>query len=240
MRAEDQSVWMQEIVDGTAFAQKLGIGDHIERDLVTEVLAHDSGDNVAGPDGHRALIDDRHAFLHRAGDALCRLLDEDQIRLAAPARRGSNRDEDEIGAGNCVAIFAGEGQLATLHGVGHQLSEAGLMDGRISALEPRDLSLVDIDTDDLMTEIGKTYGGGQPDITGANDGNGTHILKSVTKGIERISHYAGTHTVVRGTRNLKNRSEEHTSELQSLAYLVCRLLLEKKKKNHNIHDRISM
>src|SRR2546425_3282074 len=30
------------------------------------------------------------------------------------------------------------------------------------------------------------------------------------------------------TRRVK-RSEEHTSELQSLAYLVCRLLLEKKK-----------
>src|SRR2546425_10757435 len=29
---------------------------------------------------------------------------------------------------------------------------------------------------------------------------------------------------------LGSRSEEHTSELQSLAYLVCRLLLEKKKK----------
>src|SRR5229473_4643452 len=29
------------------------------------------------------------------------------------------------------------------------------------------------------------------------------------------------------------RSEEHTSELQSLAYLVCRLLLEKKKKSHS-------
>src|SRR2546425_3954273 len=28
----------------------------------------------------------------------------------------------------------------------------------------------------------------------------------------------------------RRRSEEHTSELQSLAYLVCRLLLEKKKK----------
>src|SRR5687767_15616300 len=28
----------------------------------------------------------------------------------------------------------------------------------------------------------------------------------------------------------QGRSEEHTSELQSLAYLVCRLLLEKKKK----------
>src|SRR2546425_6987141 len=31
------------------------------------------------------------------------------------------------------------------------------------------------------------------------------------------------------------RSEEHTSELQSLAYLVCRLLLEKKKKNIQSH-----
>src|SRR5256714_8624163 len=34
------------------------------------------------------------------------------------------------------------------------------------------------------------------------------------------------------------RSEEHTSELQSLAYLVCRLLLEKKKTNNinKVHD----
>src|SRR2546425_5067248 len=31
-------------------------------------------------------------------------------------------------------------------------------------------------------------------------------------------------------RSNQTRSEEHTSELQSLAYLVCRLLLEKKKK----------
>src|SRR2546425_5044230 len=36
----------------------------------------------------------------------------------------------------------------------------------------------------------------------------------------------------RRSRGVRSRSEEHTSELQSLAYLVCRLLLEKKK-NHN-------
>src|SRR2546425_5946065 len=34
------------------------------------------------------------------------------------------------------------------------------------------------------------------------------------------------------------RSEEHTSELQSLAYLVCRLLLEKKKKTIQIASHI--
>src|SRR2546425_7410328 len=39
-----------------------------------------------------------------------------------------------------------------------------------------------------------------------------------TKGLEHGYHWG--------------RSEEHTSELQSLAYLVCRLLLEKKKKEY--------
>src|SRR2546425_2479232 len=34
-----------------------------------------------------------------------------------------------------------------------------------------------------------------------------------------------------------HRSEEHTSELQSLAYLVCRLLLEKKKKKKNKYKK---
>src|SRR2546425_3379335 len=36
-------------------------------------------------------------------------------------------------------------------------------------------------------------------------------------------------------RGERSRSEEHTSELQSLAYLVCRLLLEKKK--HALQER---
>src|SRR3989441_8169461 len=38
------------------------------------------------------------------------------------------------------------------------------------------------------------------------------------------------HPVVAFLNGWALRSEEHTSELQSLAYLVCRLLLEKKKK----------
>ena len=36
-----------------------------------------------------------------------------------------------------------------------------------------------------------------------------------------------------------NRSEEHTSELQSRQYLVCRLLLEKKKKNKKTKQKIN-
>src|SRR3712207_7040305 len=36
-------------------------------------------------------------------------------------------------------------------------------------------------------------------------------------------------------RFIQIRSEEHTSELQSRQYLVCRLLLEKKKQHHTAH-----
>src|SRR2546425_5891869 len=44
------------------------------------------------------------------------------------------------------------------------------------------------------------------------------------------SSAAGSAGVIGRPIGIGPRSEEHTSELQSLAYLVCRLLLEKKKK----------
>src|SRR3989441_6799706 len=48
---------------------------------------------------------------------------------------------------------------------------------------------------------------------------------------EAVRHRAYEDTALPiGAGQTISRSEEHTSELQSLAYLVCRLLLEKKKK----------
>src|SRR3712207_7689699 len=40
-------------------------------------------------------------------------------------------------------------------------------------------------------------------------------------------------------RSSSSRSEEHTSEIQSRQYLVCRLLLEKKKKHLTYHHLLS-
>src|SRR5437879_7834481 len=45
-------------------------------------------------------------------------------------------------------------------------------------------------------------------------------------------------TAVAGVRYFFVRSEEHTSELQSPMYLVCRLLLEKKNKKRNKHNTL--
>src|SRR2546425_8062162 len=50
-----------------------------------------------------------------------------------------------------------------------------------------------------------------------------------------IENYAKANPQKVKAVNFQRRSEEHTSELQSLAYLVCRLLLEKKKKDAAAH-----
>src|SRR5205823_7884597 len=53
------------------------------------------------------------------------------------------------------------------------------------------------------------------------------VIRRVVAGLERALAAAGWQVPAPAPA----RSEEHTSELQSLAYLVCRLLLEKKKQN---------
>src|SRR3989441_5766468 len=55
-----------------------------------------------------------------------------------------------------------------------------------------------------------------------------HLVFAIIK-IAIDSKYSPIATILDG---IGVRSEEHTSELQSLAYLVCRLLLEKKKITH--------
>src|SRR2546425_7163173 len=56
------------------------------------------------------------------------------------------------------------------------------------------------------------------------------------RGAHRLDAHEGRHGDE--ARAQHDRSEEHTSELQSLAYLVCRLLLEKKKNiQSNGYDR---
>src|SRR2546429_3639264 len=70
----------------------------------------------------------------------------------------------------------------------------------------------------------------------------TTLFRSVELGQPQPLRAEGRHVVaVEGARQLaarlrgvrrRDRSEEHTSELQSRLHLVCRLLLEKKKMTH--------
>src|SRR2546425_1225066 len=58
----------------------------------------------------------------------------------------------------------------------------------------------------------------------------TTLFRSLTALVNGLGCWNGfTYATKTSSEFLAIRSEEHTSELQSLAYLVCRLLLEKKK-----------
>src|SRR3712207_8490033 len=62
-------------------------------------------------------------------------------------------------------------------------------------------------------------------------GEGEHDVVLARPGGPQPGPRAPAH---RAARHATRRSEEHTSELQSRQYLVCRLLLEKKKKQHQL------
>src|SRR5438445_3817357 len=61
-----------------------------------------------------------------------------------------------------------------------------------------------------------------------DNGSGMHVHMSLWKDAKNLFFDANGYGLISDTARW--RSEEHTSELQSRQYLVCRLLLEKKKK----------
>src|SRR3712207_2469047 len=79
-------------------------------------------------------------------------------------------------------------------------------------------------------------------ISGPVSSQGSLKVKRETREDVRVTRWRGTERVTAGSedegrshktrKKEPRRSEEHTSELQSRQYLVCRLLLEKKKHTH--------
>src|SRR5258707_6027764 len=71
------------------------------------------------------------------------------------------------------------------------------------------------------------------------DNNGLLLATAVISGAMLLWPFVrrstgGPWVTIAQATHLINRSEEHTSELQSRQYLVCRLLLEKKKRKTTI------
>src|SRR5258708_11300042 len=65
----------------------------------------------------------------------------------------------------------------------------------------------------------------------------TTLFRSSTRATSPPSSKRCAHPSSPVGRSLAGRSEEHTSELQLPDHLVCRLLLEKKKANHDPTDQ---
>src|SRR5438093_4564038 len=78
------------------------------------------------------------------------------------------------------------------------------------------------------TTLFRSLGGG---VAGRIDGDPRQRKRERDGRDEGASHRASSGKAPRWYSNARTRSEEHTSELQSLTNLVCRLLLEKKNNN---------
>src|SRR5205823_7159601 len=96
-----------------------------------------------------------------------------------------------------------------------RVNARGVGEGEADAVDPRSWQRTA-----YLTRNARSYG--------RADGERRHSRQSVDGDDERRQTARGSSGWSR-RRVERMRSEEHTSELQSLAYLVCRLLLEKKK-----------
>src|SRR5262245_63487003 len=87
----------------------------------------------------------------------------------------------------------------------------------------------DVCSSDLITGLSSL----RPELSGKR----LDLLKEIVPKLARVA-VLGTSSTPGNAQSLKEtelaRSEEHTSELQSLRHLVCRLLLEKKKQKIQI------
>src|SRR3989441_793325 len=80
-----------------------------------------------------------------------------------------------------------------------------------------------------LRKVGRNYVTRCPSCAeGGHDRSGDNLAVSIEDPRKYICWAGCTKEMIRAAVGCPKRSEEHTSELQSLAYLVCRLLLEKK------------
>src|SRR5258707_4581288 len=127
------------------------------------------------------------------------------------------------------ALGSYEGGRMLVLGLGTGLGSALIVDGQ---LEPMELA-------HLPFKKGMTYED-YVGLRGLKRLGKKKWRRNVAEVIDQLKKALSADYVVLGGGNVKLlRSEEHTSELQSRQYLVCRLLLEKKKKKKTSDIRLT-
>src|SRR3989441_6276119 len=140
---------------------------------------------------------------------------------------------DRFLSGRLIGITGSNGKTTTTSLIEHILKNAGFPTILAGNIGTPLISRIEQTNDDSVTvaelssfqlELIETF---RPNISVFLNLTPDHLDRHHT-----FEEYGAAKARIFGNQKEADRSEEHTSELQSLAYLVCRLLLEKKKKQH--------
>src|SRR5215510_7552973 len=122
--------------------------------------------------------------------------------------------------------------------LGHAVARLALVDGHevtcaargVSGRAPEGTEFVPVDRD--LPDGLSSLAGREFDALVDVASRPSQVRRAVEALADRVAHatYVSTGSVYADQATPGQRSEEHTSELQSRGHLVCRLLLEKKKK----------
>jgi hypothetical protein len=104
--SDDDAVGVEEVDDGGAFAEELGIGGHVEQFAGDAVSFDDAADPLVGVNGDRAFFNDDFVLIDGAGDFAGDRIDVGEVCAAGTALRRSYGDENGLrgfGGGSKVA-----------------------------------------------------------------------------------------------------------------------------------------
>src|SRR5205823_7684607 len=153
-----------------AFAEELGVR-HDGSAMAGAGLGEDALDRPPGADWHGRLGDDELRPVHVAGDRARDVLDVAEVGGAVGLRRRADGDEDGPAGANGLGEVGGEAKPPLGHVAADDGVEAGLVDGDRALIQRRDLALVDVTADDVVSEVGQTSAGHQADVARSDYGN---------------------------------------------------------------------
>ena len=172
--AQHNAVWVQEVLDGTAFPQKFRVAHHPEGHVLQLVTVDDVGHPVARADGHCALVHDDDGMFHRPRDALGRHAHVLQVGFTVNTFRSAHCYENKVGLGNGLLIRGGEVQPASGGVAAYHFFQARLVNGYLVVAQHLDFAFVNVQTNDSVAQVGQTCARYQAHITSPHNSYTPH------------------------------------------------------------------
>ncbi len=183
--SDHHAVGLQEVADGGALPEELGVADHLEGPVRPGGdLGMDSGRSAHG---HRALVHHHQGggVLGPEGHGLADLAGHGEhvlhVGAAVLALGGAHADEGGVGGGHACLQVGGEAEGAGGEVPGQELIEARLEDGGLALGERGHLGRVHVHPQDAVASLREAGGGHEADVSRTDD---QHLHVSLAQRIQ--------------------------------------------------------